>query len=292
MYIDPDLVINKDNFKLIELNVICSICNGIVVSPVQCLECENCFCELCIEKWKEKSENSCPFRCKNPKFKSSRLIKNILSNIKFKCQNGCNQEIPYLELEDHYAEKCPNLITDYKEKYFELKNKYLDLEKKYNELEKQLNNYKHVNINNINNNFKSIYHRHNLIDYTNDDSSWSCDICENDYKAKTERRFRCDNCDFDICIKCRILEDSGYKFNVYLSNYHPHLLKEKNSNLSSIFVRNWKCEVCKKTYNVKENKKRFGCEKCKYNICDDCKIKEDNMINQLNFEMNNMNIEN
>ena len=94
MYIDPDLVINKENFKLIEYNVVCSICNGIVVSPVQCLECENCFCQSCIEEWKKKQgKDSCPFRCKNPSFRNSRLIKDILSNLKFKCKNGCNQEI-------------------------------------------------------------------------------------------------------------------------------------------------------------------------------------------------------
>ena len=54
MYIDPDLVLNKENYKIIEANAVCSICSGIIISPVQCLDCENCFCEFCIEDWKKK----------------------------------------------------------------------------------------------------------------------------------------------------------------------------------------------------------------------------------------------
>ena len=136
MYIDPDLVINPETFKLIEQNVICPICSGVLISPIQCLGCENCFCQACIEDWKKRQGgNDCPFKCNNPTFKNSRMIKNILSNVKFKCKNGCKQEIPYLELENHYKEKCRNNKTDYKQKYFEYKNKYLDLLKKNIELE-------------------------------------------------------------------------------------------------------------------------------------------------------------
>ena len=184
------------------------------------------------------------------------------------------------------------MIIDYKQKYFELKTKYLDILKKNNELEKSLNNNNiHSNINNnINNNFKSIYHSHILYDDTNNITNWKCDICESSYKAKTEKRFRCQNCDFDICIKCKILEESGYKFNnVFLSIKHNHLLKKKNSK-SSLFSRYWFCDVCNK--QGKNNEKRFRCDLCDYDICDDCKNNEENNINQLNAELNNMHIDN
>ena len=287
MYIDPDLVINKDNFKLIEFNVICSICNGIVVSPVQCLECENCFCKICIESWKKKSGDSCPFRCKNPSFKDSRLIKSILSNIKFKCKNGCNEEIPYLELENHYEENCPNIIKDYKQKYFELQKKYLDILKKNKELEFQLNKNNHLN----NNTFKSIYHSDILYDKTNSNSDWNCDICDSSYNAKTEKRFRCENCDFDICMKCKILEEYGYKFNnVFLSKNHKHLLKKCNKP-SSLFSRFWSCDKCDIKVKIDGYIERFRCNLCDYDICNNCKNDEENNLNQLNDEMNNMHIE-
>ena len=238
-----------------------------------------------------EKEVSCPFRCKDPRFKHSRFIKNLLSNIKLKCQNGCNQEIPYLEIENHYEENCPNIKIDYKKKYFELKNKYLDIIKKNYELENQFISYKHVNINYINNNFKSIYHSHILVENTYSESNWTCDICNNYYKAKTEKGFRCNNCDFDICIKCRILEDSGYKFNnVFLSKTHKHLLKEKISSSSSP-EPHWICDICNNKFSSKEVIKRFRCEKCDYDICDNCRIHEDNNINQLNNQMDNMHIE-
>ena len=68
-----------------------------------------------------------------------------------------------------------------------------------------------------------------------------CDICNGEYKEKTEKRFRCEICDFDVCIKCKILEESGYKFNnVFLSKNHQHLLNLGNS--SGLF--GWNCDIC------------------------------------------------
>ena len=43
------------------------------------------------------------------------MVKNILSNLKFKCKNGCDIQIPYNDLREHYEEKCPKL--DFKPKY-------------------------------------------------------------------------------------------------------------------------------------------------------------------------------
>ena len=293
MYVDPDLVINKENFKLIELNVICSICNGIVVAPVQCIECENCFCKSCIESWKKKAgENSCPFRCKSPIFKNSRLIKNILSNIKFKCQNGCNQEIPYLELENHYEENCPNIKVDYKQKYYEMKNKYLELLKKYNELENEFIKYKNNSSNNhIGNDYKSQYHNHILKNKIMN-KQCVCDVCDCVIRDKEEKTYRCDECDFDVCEKCKILEDSGYKYkNLFLSKKHSHLLKEIDAKSVSIFKYFWTCDVCGNKFKGKQEVRRFRCNPCDYDICDSCKIKEENAVNHLNIQLNNMHIE-
>ena len=298
MYIDPEFVINKEHFKLIEYNVICSICSGVVVSPIQCLECENCFCESCIGEWKsEKGPNSCPFRCKNPSFRNSRLITNLLSNLKFKCKNGCNEEIPYLDLEAHYKGKCPKIAADkstneidYKLKYLEYKNKYYDLLKINLELEKKLNEYKknannmsnsNSNINNrdINNNsneFKSEFHTHILYGKTGKDTVWICDICENVLKYSNEKRFNCEACDFDICLKCKILEQGGYKFqNVYLSNQHPHILRVPK--YQRIFD-DWICDICNDKFRG-ESTKRFSCKKCDYDICENCAGKEGDINN-------------
>lgn len=268
MYIDPDLVLNKENYKIIEANAVCSICSGIIISPVQCLDCENCFCELCIEDWKKKKgKDSCPFRCKNPNFKSSRTIKNLLSNLKFKCKNGCDKEIPYLDLEEHYNDTCSKIQIDYKKKYLEYKNKYLNLLNKYKELENKLNGNK-LRGNNNNNNFNSKYHIHSLYKKLNE-HNWRCNICFTFYKPNEEGRYRCEECDFDICLKCKLLEESGYKFKkIFLSKTHKHLLE---AHYNSEF--NWVCNICRKKYD-KNTIKSYRCNKCDYDLCKFCKEKE------------------
>ena len=303
MYIDPELVINKEHFKLIEYNVICSICSGVVVSPMQCLECENCFCESCIGEWKRnKGQNSCPFRCKNPSFRNSRLIKSLLSNLKFKCKNGCNEEIPYLDLEVHYNEKCQKLEEDkskneidYKLKYLEYKNKYYDLLKINLELEKKLNEYKKnsnnlglsnsniMNNNIINNNkeFKSEFHTHILYEKVDPDSMWICDLCQDKYKFTKDKRFTCEACKFDVCLKCKILEQGGYKFkDIYFSNKHPHILRVP-SGYQNIFC-DWFCDICNDKFSA-ENRKRFRCQKCDFDICESCAEEEED-INKLSYQ--------
>ena len=296
MYIDPDLVINKEAFKAVESNVVCSICNGVIINPIQCLICENSFCENCIEDWKKKQGgNSCPFRCPNPTFKNSRLIKNLLSSLIFKCENGCNTEIPYLNLEEHYNEKCPNIKVDYKEKYLEYKKKYEDLLKKYTELE--INNKNNINNNDKNNNnenilrgrpnlkneFKSRFHPHILINDTNDGNDWICNVCHENYKAFDKDRFKCENeeCEFDICLKCILLEQSGYHFNkIFFSENHEHLLKDDTFDET-----NWICNVCNKTY-AQQSVKRFRCEECDFDMCNECKIKEELKNNANNLNIN------
>ena len=207
MYIDPDLVINKNIFKSFESYSVCSICNGIIIKPIQCLECENVFCQSCIDEWKKKTgENSWPFRCNNPTFKNSRIINNLLDNLIFKCSNGCNIEIPYKDIEQHYNEKCPKIKIDYKEKYLEYKKKYEDILKKYEELNKK-NQIKD------NNEFKSKFHIDKLYAVNEISNNWKCNICKTNYIRKTIKRFRCACCDFNLCLKCKILEEGGYNFN-------------------------------------------------------------------------------
>ena len=50
------------------------------------------------------------------------MVKNILSNLKFKCKNGCDIQIPYNDLREHYEEKCP--ILDFKPKYESLLSQF------------------------------------------------------------------------------------------------------------------------------------------------------------------------
>ena len=108
-YIDPSSVINTQIFETIRDIATCVFCTGIVINAKQCNKCENCFCKDCIAKWKEKS-NDCPFKCGEIVIgEPSRVVKNILNRITFKCPKHCRKEINYEELVQH-VEECTNKV--------------------------------------------------------------------------------------------------------------------------------------------------------------------------------------
>ena len=93
-YINFDLIINKEALK--DINVICEICKGLLKDPVQCSVCEHTFCKSCIEKFQEKEkEKKCLFNCENALFNQPIIINNSLKELKFKCKNNCDVQIPY-----------------------------------------------------------------------------------------------------------------------------------------------------------------------------------------------------
>ena len=122
--ISPDDIYNQYESQNIIPLLICQICFQVLNSPVQCQKCDNCFCELCIQK----NKKCCPYRCYNPNFKKNKFVNNVLATLKFKCKNGCKKIISYDELEKHYDEDCDNV--DYKAKFKKLNRIYKDVKKK------------------------------------------------------------------------------------------------------------------------------------------------------------------
>ena len=75
---------NKDVFNVNQDEIVCGICLDILISPRQCNSCENNFCTKCFI-------GKCPYRCKDSETKeSSRLLKNLLSKLKFECEKCLN----------------------------------------------------------------------------------------------------------------------------------------------------------------------------------------------------------
>ena len=119
--ISLDDIYNTNEVQNMKELIKCPICLNVLMSPVQCNKCNNCFCKLCINTY-EDSKIKCPFRCEYPIYQENKFVKNVLSILKFKCKNGCSEIIKYEDLEKHYEEDCKKI--DFKKKYKELKKEY------------------------------------------------------------------------------------------------------------------------------------------------------------------------
>ena len=229
----------EEKTKLINLTLACSLCNRKVISLFQCSNCNKIFCHLCLEEYQNKNKKFlCPFKCLNTSFKSLNISNNLLFDFK--------------NIKRKYARN-------------------LSLLKKIKEIENKLDigYLTNLNSNYLSITFKSKFHNHYLYNNVMKDYRWICDICENEFEVKTKRRYRCEPCDFDICEECRLLEELGYNFkDIFLSKFHEHLLRDKTLNQSD-----WVCDVCNKEYEM-ETIKRFRCDKCDFDICGLCKIRE------------------
>ena len=189
MFLDENDIINKNEFEKIEDKIICSICNGIIFEPVNCISCKNCFCNSCIEQWNKKNK-TCPFKCENFKIEKCEKMNNLLSILIFKCKNGCDKKIPYLELNDHYNKYCINL--SYKIKYLELK-KIVNKLKNENKMLKNNDEIKNFQI-------KIKKHEHPLVLVKTIRPNWICNNCLIDFIK--ESSYYCSVCNFDLCILC------------------------------------------------------------------------------------------
>lgn len=177
MYNDISLVINKEILAVIQEVAICPLCCGVISNPVQCSECENCFCKMCAYDTKRKG-NGCPFGCVNFLINKSKLLSKLLSQLKFTCSRKCNSNsIPYEEIEEHYYNKCSLRVKEGEESY------------------------------------KTQYHPHLLIKHQGE-SHFRCDICKESVDGEAVC-FSCRDCDFDYCALCKELEEEEKKNNLY-----------------------------------------------------------------------------
>ena len=230
--IEKSDIINIEDYKVIEQIITCSICCGILYDPVQCIECENCFCLECINDWKKKSD-ICPFKCKKAKYKESKLAKRVLGILKIKCKNGCGENINYNDIAIHYDEKCPKI--DYRKKYFELKNKYDKIVKEskinfFHEDEKDIDNIEELNKKLIPDfNFLSKHHKHKLGFVTTSREGWKCNLCKTALSNQV-KSYYCTLCDYDLCQDCILKEKKQKGEKVGSGDLHFNI-NENNNNI-------------------------------------------------------------
>ena len=159
LFIDESMIKNINEYNSIKDEIICEICQGILLNPKQCESCESIFCEKCINNWLSKN-NSCPKRCNKFVIKECpKLMKKILDKLIIECPS-CKNEFNYESFVYKHFDKCTEetkmvkcpLCPDCQIKYKALKEFNNKLIEEKNELLKELEIYKKKigNLENIN----------------------------------------------------------------------------------------------------------------------------------------------
>ena len=127
-YINLKTIIKDENYELHQEFIICSICELLMIEPIICSKCGKRFCKNCIEYIINKKYGNCPYGCQDPIFKEVIIKNNFITKCKFKCIKGCNKEILFNDIKNHYSSDCllftkkknifltPEEVEKYKEK--------------------------------------------------------------------------------------------------------------------------------------------------------------------------------
>ena len=67
-YLKVENIVQDGVYQALKESVICPLCEDLMIIPVECSNCQNLYCEPCIEKWKKKG-GGCPNHCSNFEFK-------------------------------------------------------------------------------------------------------------------------------------------------------------------------------------------------------------------------------
>lgn len=211
--LDPDCFLEENI-----LDFRCSICT-LIPNPKDVVEvtcCGHAFCFDCLKKWYHEND-SCPLCKKDINLPSvSKVIGNFMKNFKLKCPYNCSFKGKWIELDSHLKE-CKNIL--HKCKYTEslgcnFTGTEEELRKHENDVKSHLDiakNHCSESNNNImfdlNEEYRVNCHPHPLI--FKKSYSWNCDgrkMSEGCYGPTTRYsfpfRFRCSNCDYDLCFYC------------------------------------------------------------------------------------------
>ena len=103
------------------------------------------------------------------------------------------------------------------------------------------------------------YHKHPLVNANFRPTNWFCNVCRRNYICGAINRYRCNQCDFDVCQNCLLMTDT-----LYLPRFHLHNLYDSTNRGTK-----WFCNICRKSYNAYDIK-RYRCNQCDFDVCFNC----------------------
>jgi hypothetical protein len=92
--ISEDLVENIKEVEELINSLNCCICLEIVKNPFECENCESLYCFECWKMMKITGKN-CVYDCKNPVVRAKKFVWDMLSKIRFRCNDCKKNNIPY-----------------------------------------------------------------------------------------------------------------------------------------------------------------------------------------------------
>ena len=261
-YASLDNIVKNNFYEVNKDEIECPICNLLIIGPMQCPDCQSSLCSGCAADCKK-----CPICRKEVKYQKSIMLNKLLSKLSFQCQN-CKEEILYDNLISHHEKKgnCKlssdlNEEDNYKKKYFEVLEKMKKLEIENCKLEAKL---------------ESVNYKLKCSEDKNKETISSL-------KSMNEMLLKKESESNDMLMKS--IEDlrksksseitqstSNYGLNIretFKSRYHNHTLNYQRPEYKTAL-----CDICRRCiYNIKN----YHCEKCKFDMCLNCKEIEEEL---------------
>jgi len=268
--IPQELLPDEERIKFSKL-LLCGICDGVLWKPVKCVECDSYFCSECITTFGSINFQKCICGASFSPFKAGKKLLDSLEELKLKCKhvkNGCSEILAYSAWLTHsdnclYKKiKCTNTGCEKEcmKKDMPVHNEICDfgiVKCKYCEhgiLRKDIKN-----------------HEEKECEFKTE----KCPGCKHDIIVKTMENhvLKCG----DIEISCPKCEFNGKRSVVEKHDcifYLKKCLKETNEKMlkleetiSSLFKLCTLCKILKLGYKFPKS----GCEKCKIQVCEDCR---------------------
>ena len=100
-YFPEESVVKDSIYMMMKDTIICKLCNKIIKNPMMCTNCQKTYCKNCLNNW----VNTCPNNCENPNYVENKSAIDILSKLKYECQN-CGKQIKSKDINSHLDSNC------------------------------------------------------------------------------------------------------------------------------------------------------------------------------------------
>ena len=103
-YFPEESIVKDDIYEGVKDTIICKLCNKIIKDPMMCTSCQKIYCKNCLNDYVK----SCPNNCENPKYEKHLFTIDMLSKLKYECQN-CGKQIKSQDIKSHLDSNCAKI---------------------------------------------------------------------------------------------------------------------------------------------------------------------------------------